>query len=75
MALTCEGIEVIHLTHEQISDDEQASVIAETLRKKLGVRLSAPSVELLRKRAQLRSEVLVDWETLGQPQINLPHRS
>lgn len=64
-ALECMGVDVLFITSDQLRDDSQAAEFAQLARRKLGIKQADPTVGLLRKRDELRKQVLVDWKTFG----------
>ena len=58
------GVEFVQLTYAQLADALRFSAFSQFLAGKLGVASREKTERELKAQAELRSEVLVDWESL-----------
>lgn len=63
-ALQMMGVEVVQLTYAQLADALRFSAFSQFLAGKLGVASREKTERELKAQAELRSEVLADWESL-----------
>ena len=74
LALASMGIEVIRLRFEQLNSPERLREVAGHIARIRGIELSCKSTGLLKKELELRTQVLVDWWTIGQYRKRAPRR-
>ncbi len=65
LGLQAMGIEVVHLTSEQLSNAERFRETASYLAKMLGITRKPKSPKMLERELELRRNLFIDWETLG----------
>mgnify|MGYP000762292515 CR=1 FL=1 len=65
LGLQAMGIEVVHLTSEQLSNAERFRETASYLAKKLGIMRKPKSPKMLEREQKLRRSLFINWETLG----------
>lgn len=59
------GIEVIHVTHEQLADIDRFEAFCDHLAARLRFKRRSKTEAMLGRRDALRSELFGSWETLG----------
>lgn len=65
LALQHMGIEVIHVTHEQLADIDRFEAFCDHLAARLRFKRRSKTEAMLNRRDTLRSELFGSWETLG----------
>ncbi|TXF35132.1 hypothetical protein E4J93_07235 [Collinsella sp. BA40] len=65
LALQHMGIEVIHVTHEQLTDIDRFEAFCDHLAARLRFKRRSKTEAMLNRRDTLRSELFGSWETLG----------
>lgn len=64
-ALTSMGYEVILLTHEQITNPRAFHAVLDIIARKTGIKRRPKTERQLKAESKLRSELFIDWATLG----------
>lgn len=67
LALQSMGIDVILLTSEQLSNASRFHETATYLAQKLGIVRKPKTAAMIKREGELRADLFIDWETLGQP--------